>query len=225
MAETTSSGTATVTLPTDEQILITREFDAPKHLVYEAWTTPELVKRWWNAKRGEVTIAYEDMRFVNRASEEGQLETTFTFYVNGGDVRHEQGFAVELFEEGSCNAAGMLGAARFPAEGSSPLRAPVCVSRTVGKAMLTLTRPPVALIRCGSTRLPTLIAIQVPTRCLATQKNALRNHPFRASGSNAGTRPMRVSLRDRPTIVPRSPLATPPRRGGRAAEGTRLLSE
>ena len=28
----TSSGTATVTLPTDEQILITREFDAPKHL-------------------------------------------------------------------------------------------------------------------------------------------------------------------------------------------------
>jgi uncharacterized protein YndB with AHSA1/START domain len=45
-----SSGTATVTLPTDEQILITREFDAPKHLVYEAWTTPELVKRWWTAK-------------------------------------------------------------------------------------------------------------------------------------------------------------------------------
>ena len=62
MAETTSSGTATVTLPTDEQILITREFDAPKHLVYEAWTTPELVKRWWNAKRGEVTIAEIDLR-------------------------------------------------------------------------------------------------------------------------------------------------------------------
>jgi uncharacterized protein YndB with AHSA1/START domain len=58
----TSSGTATVTLPTDEQILITREFDAPKHLVYTAWTTPELVKRWWNAKRGEVTIAEIDLR-------------------------------------------------------------------------------------------------------------------------------------------------------------------
>jgi uncharacterized protein YndB with AHSA1/START domain len=57
-----SSGTATVTLPTDEQILITREFDAPKHLVYRAWTTPELVKRWWNAKRGEVTIAEIDLR-------------------------------------------------------------------------------------------------------------------------------------------------------------------
>jgi uncharacterized protein YndB with AHSA1/START domain len=58
----TSSGTATVTLPTDEQILITREFDAPKHLVYRAWTTPELVKRWWNAKRGKVTIAEIDLR-------------------------------------------------------------------------------------------------------------------------------------------------------------------
>ena len=58
----TSNGTATVTLPTDEQILITRGFDAPKHLVYEAWTTPELVKRWWSGKRGEVTIAEIDLR-------------------------------------------------------------------------------------------------------------------------------------------------------------------
>jgi len=57
-----SSGTATVTLPTDEQILITREFDAPKHLVYKAWTTPELVKRWWHANRGEVTVAEIDLR-------------------------------------------------------------------------------------------------------------------------------------------------------------------
>jgi uncharacterized protein YndB with AHSA1/START domain len=57
-----SSGSAVLTLPTDEQILITREFVAPKHLVYKAWTTPELVKRWWNAKRGEVTIAEIDLR-------------------------------------------------------------------------------------------------------------------------------------------------------------------
>jgi uncharacterized protein YndB with AHSA1/START domain len=62
MVEATSSGTAKVTLPTDEQILITREFAAPKHLVYKAITTPELVKRWWNAKRGEVTVAEIDLR-------------------------------------------------------------------------------------------------------------------------------------------------------------------
>jgi uncharacterized protein YndB with AHSA1/START domain len=58
----TGSGTATVTLPTDEQILITREFDSPKHLVYEAFTTPELVKRWWHANRGEMTLAEIDLR-------------------------------------------------------------------------------------------------------------------------------------------------------------------
>ena len=57
-----SSRTATVTLPTDEQILITREFDAPKHLVYEAFTTPELVRRWWTAKRGEMTACEIDLR-------------------------------------------------------------------------------------------------------------------------------------------------------------------
>ncbi len=61
-----SSGTATVTLPTDEQILITREFDAPKHLVYEAWTTPDLVKRWWHANRGEMTICEIDLRVGGR---------------------------------------------------------------------------------------------------------------------------------------------------------------
>jgi uncharacterized protein YndB with AHSA1/START domain len=58
----TSSGTATLTLPSDEQILITREFAAPKHLVYKAWTTPDLVKRWWHANRGEMKVAEIDLR-------------------------------------------------------------------------------------------------------------------------------------------------------------------
>jgi uncharacterized protein YndB with AHSA1/START domain len=62
MVAVTSSGTAKVTLPNDEQILITREFNAPKHLVYRAWTTPELVKRWWSGDRGETTIAEIDLR-------------------------------------------------------------------------------------------------------------------------------------------------------------------
>ena len=58
----TSSGKATVSLPTDEQILITREFDAPPELVYRAWTTPDLVKRWWSGQRGEVTSVEIDLR-------------------------------------------------------------------------------------------------------------------------------------------------------------------
>jgi len=58
----TTSGTAIVTLPTDTQIIITREFDAPKHLVYRVWTTPDLIKRWWGGERGEVTSAEVDLR-------------------------------------------------------------------------------------------------------------------------------------------------------------------
>jgi len=66
MVAVTTSRTAKVTLPTDEQILITREFDAPKHLLFKAWTTPELVKRWWTAKRGEMTVAEIDLRVGGR---------------------------------------------------------------------------------------------------------------------------------------------------------------
>jgi uncharacterized protein YndB with AHSA1/START domain len=58
----TGRGSAKVTLPSDEQILITREFAAPRHRVFAAWTTPELVKRWWAGQRGEVTIAEVDLR-------------------------------------------------------------------------------------------------------------------------------------------------------------------
>jgi uncharacterized protein YndB with AHSA1/START domain len=58
----TTSGTAKVTLPTDTEILITREFDAPRHLVYKAWTTPELVRRWWAGQRGRMTVAEIDLR-------------------------------------------------------------------------------------------------------------------------------------------------------------------
>ena len=58
----TVTRSATVTLPTDEQIRITREFDAPKELVFKAWTTPELVRRWWHANRGEMTVCEIDLR-------------------------------------------------------------------------------------------------------------------------------------------------------------------
>ena len=60
------SGKATVTLPTDEQILITREFDAPRHLVYQAWTTPELVRRWWAGHRGGMRSVEIDLRVGGR---------------------------------------------------------------------------------------------------------------------------------------------------------------
>jgi uncharacterized protein YndB with AHSA1/START domain len=57
-----TSATMTVSLPADEQILMTREFDAPAALVYRAYTTPALVMRWWSGRRGEMRSAEIDLR-------------------------------------------------------------------------------------------------------------------------------------------------------------------
>src|SRR5256714_15546026 len=62
----TNRHSAVVTLPNDTQILITREFAAPKHLVYRTWTEPELIKRWWSGDRGDVTSIDVDLRVGGR---------------------------------------------------------------------------------------------------------------------------------------------------------------
>jgi uncharacterized protein YndB with AHSA1/START domain len=62
MTATTTTGTAVVTFPADNQILVTRDFNAPKRLVYKAHVTPELIKRWWSGDRGEVTSVEVDLR-------------------------------------------------------------------------------------------------------------------------------------------------------------------
>jgi uncharacterized protein YndB with AHSA1/START domain len=116
METVASSGTATVTLPTDEQILITREFDAPKELVYKAFTTPELVKRWWHANRGEMAVCEIDLRVGGKwryvMVAEGGMEVGFH-----GEYReivpNERIVSTEVFEglpegapeEGSVNTA------------------------------------------------------------------------------------------------------------------------
>ncbi|MFD9893882.1 SRPBCC family protein [Amycolatopsis sp. NPDC059027] len=77
MAETNADPTQ-VTLPSDDQILVTREFDAPRQLVYRAWTEPELVKRWWCGHYGTVTVAEIDpvaggrWRYVIAVPESGE---------------------------------------------------------------------------------------------------------------------------------------------------------
>ncbi|MEU4213827.1 SRPBCC family protein [Actinoplanes sp. NPDC026623] len=63
---TTTNGTAKVTLPAGNQIMITREFNAPARLVWKAYTTPELIKRWWSGGHGTVTIAEVDLRVGGR---------------------------------------------------------------------------------------------------------------------------------------------------------------
>ena len=57
-----TSGTAVLTIPTDQEILMVREFDAPASLVFKAYTTPELVSRWWPGRRGKMQSAEIDLR-------------------------------------------------------------------------------------------------------------------------------------------------------------------
>lgn len=58
----TSSGSAVVTLPGETLIHVTREFDAPRDLVYRALTEPELIERWWTARRGAAKLFEVDLR-------------------------------------------------------------------------------------------------------------------------------------------------------------------
>jgi uncharacterized protein YndB with AHSA1/START domain len=73
-AKTKNSGTFTVTTPSDQEIRMTRLFDAPRQLVFEAMSKPEHVRRWWG-QLGEgysVPVCEIDLRpggrwrFVNR---------------------------------------------------------------------------------------------------------------------------------------------------------------
>ena len=47
VARAANSDTFTATTPSEREIVLTRLFDAPRHLVFDAMTKPEHVKRWW----------------------------------------------------------------------------------------------------------------------------------------------------------------------------------
>jgi uncharacterized protein YndB with AHSA1/START domain len=111
-----TSGTATVTLPTDEQILITREFDAPRHVVWRAWTTPELVRRWWSGRRGEMTVVEMDLRvggrwrYVMTAAEGHEV----AFHGEYRDIVPEQRIVnTEVFEMPGADEDGVLDVVEF----------------------------------------------------------------------------------------------------------------
>ena len=77
-------GSAVVTLPTDTQILITRQFDAPAALLFEAYTTPELVKRWWSYSEDQWSVCEIDLRVggkwrwvITHTNDNGSMEVAF----------------------------------------------------------------------------------------------------------------------------------------------------
>ena len=55
-------GVPTMTLPSDREVLITCMFDAPRDLVFKAYTDPDLIPQWWGPKRFATTVDKMDVR-------------------------------------------------------------------------------------------------------------------------------------------------------------------
>src|SRR5262249_23429462 len=57
-----NTGTLRVTTPTDREIVLTRVFDAPRRLVWDAFTKPELLKRWFGPRGFSLAVCEVDLR-------------------------------------------------------------------------------------------------------------------------------------------------------------------
>jgi uncharacterized protein YndB with AHSA1/START domain len=70
-----SSGSLTIALPSDREIVMTRVFDAPRELVFEAYTDPEAIPQWWGPRAYTTTVEKMDVRpggawrFVQRGAD------------------------------------------------------------------------------------------------------------------------------------------------------------
>ena len=59
---TTKNSTHNATAPGKNELVITRIFDAPRELVWKAWTQPEMLKRWWGPKNFTAPHIKQDFR-------------------------------------------------------------------------------------------------------------------------------------------------------------------
>ena len=57
-----NTGTLQVTLPSDREVVLTRVFDAPRELVNDALTKPELLKRWFGPRGWSLVVCEVDLR-------------------------------------------------------------------------------------------------------------------------------------------------------------------
>ncbi|HZO56768.1 MAG TPA: SRPBCC family protein [Bryobacteraceae bacterium] len=57
-----NTGTLKVTTPTDREVVLTRVFDAPRQLVYDAFSKPELLKRWFGPRGWSLVVCEVDHR-------------------------------------------------------------------------------------------------------------------------------------------------------------------
>lgn len=69
---TKSSATSTLTLPSDREIVMARVFNAPRTLIFKAYTDPNLIPRWWGPRKYTTIVDKMDVkvggvwRFIQR---------------------------------------------------------------------------------------------------------------------------------------------------------------
>jgi uncharacterized protein YndB with AHSA1/START domain len=56
------TATVTITTPNDRDVVMTRVFDAPRHLVFDAFTKPELLKQWYGQEGWTLVVCDIDLR-------------------------------------------------------------------------------------------------------------------------------------------------------------------
>jgi uncharacterized protein YndB with AHSA1/START domain len=59
--DASSTGATKVVRKSDRELVVTRTFNAPAHIVFKAWSTPELFKRWWVPKSMSPSLLSCDM--------------------------------------------------------------------------------------------------------------------------------------------------------------------
>src|SRR2546428_8059955 len=57
-----NTGTLKVTTPSSREIVLTRVFDAPRRLVFDAFTKPELLKRWFGPRGWSMAVCEVDLK-------------------------------------------------------------------------------------------------------------------------------------------------------------------
>jgi uncharacterized protein YndB with AHSA1/START domain len=57
-----NTGTLMVTTPTDREVVLTRVFDAPRQMVFDAFSKPELLKRWFGPRGWSLVVCEVDFR-------------------------------------------------------------------------------------------------------------------------------------------------------------------
>jgi uncharacterized protein YndB with AHSA1/START domain len=57
-----NTGTLKVSLPTEREVVMTRVFDAPRRLVFDALTKPELLRRWFGPRGWSLVVCEADLK-------------------------------------------------------------------------------------------------------------------------------------------------------------------